>query len=373
MAADDVIALTRALLAFDTSEGGEEDPALFVGQLLAEDGFTVGYDRFAPGRLTVVAEKGLSDSAPPLVLTGHLDTVPLGSQPWTVDPFAGEIREGRLYGRGASDMKGGVAAMLVAARRAFGTAAPCGGLRLIFTAAEEPGCLGARHLADARYGLGRARAIVVGEPTSNVPYLGHKGGLYLNVTATGRAAHSSMPELGDNAIYKAARAIIRLSEFRFNVPPDPLHGLPTLNVGRMSGGKNLNSVPDHAAFTVDVRTTSAAGQTALLDRLARELGVDVSTETLMDLKPVSTAADDPFARLVYAACGADAADAARQHSLAYVTDGAVLQQLYGGVPTLILGPGEPGQAHRTDEYCQIDKLEEAARLYEAILQTPPTP
>jgi len=366
---DDVIALTRELLAFDTSgpQSGEEASARFLGGLLSEEGFAVRYDQLAPGRLTVIAEKGLADDRPPLVFSGHLDTVPLGASPWKEPPFAGRIREGRLYGRGASDMKGGIAAMLCAARRAFAKAAPRGGLRFILTAGEEPGCLGARHLADTRYSLGQARALIVGEPTSNVPYLGHKGALFLKVSASGRTAHSSMPELGDNAIYKAARAITRVENFRFHAERDALHGLPTINVGRMSGGENLNSVPDHAEFSVDIRTTATVDHTEIRERLCRELGDEVAVETLVDLTPVSTRADDPFARLVDAVCGVPAGGGDRPRSLSYVTDGTHLQRLYGGAPTIILGPGEPGQAHRTDEFCLTDKLREAVTLYEAII------
>ena len=370
MQTDDVLALTRELLAFDTCgpQSGEEACARFLGGLLSAEGFAVRYDQLAPGRLTVIAERGLAADRPPLVFSGHLDTVPLGASPWKEPPFAGRISEGRLYGRGASDMKGGVAAMLCAARLAFAGAAPRGGLRFILTAGEEPGCLGARHLADTRYNLGQACALVIGEPTSNVPYLGHKGALFLKVSASGRTAHSSMPELGDNAIYKAARAITRVENFRFNAERDALHGLPTINVGRMSGGENLNSVPDHAEFSVDIRTTAQVDHADILGRLCRELGDEVAVETLVDLTPVSTRPDAPFARLVDAVCGVPAAGGGdRPRSLSYVTDGTHLQRLYGGAPTIILGPGEPGQAHRTDEFCLTDKLREAVSLYETII------
>lgn len=364
-----VIGLTKKLISFDTSgpEGAEEQPAKYLGKLLSSDGFTVRYHTFAPGRLTLIAEKGLSEGVPPVVLTGHLDTVPLGAAPWRCDPFAGEISDGKLFGRGASDMKGGVAAMVCAARKVFSTSAPKGGVRLLFTAAEEPGCLGAKLLAESGFDVGRASAIIVGEPTSNLPFLGHKGGLYMRVAASGKAAHSSMPELGDNAIYKAARAITRVETFQFNVARDSLHGLPTINVGRMSGGENFNSVPDHAEFTIDIRTTAQTDHRELLEQIRSELGTDVTVTTLADLSPVSTAETAPFVSLVFAVCGCDVADPDRPKSLAYLTDGAILQQLYNGVPTVILGPGEPEQAHRTDEFCLLDKLEEAVTIYTNIL------
>ena len=193
MILEDVISLTRKLISFNTvnPEGNEQDLALFVGKLLTENGFTVDYHRLAKNRLTLIAERGLNQSIPPIVLTGHFDTVPLGEKPWGEDPFSGTIKDGKIFGRGSSDMKGGLAAMICASILAFRESAPQGGVRLIFTAGEEPGCHGAKHLADTNYDLGNASAIIVGEPTSNVPAIGHKGALYLNVSVSGKTAHSS--------------------------------------------------------------------------------------------------------------------------------------------------------------------------------------
>lgn len=366
---ENAIALTQELISFNTVNppGNEEVVARFAGKLLAENGFGIRYDQLSPDRLTLIAEKGLTDDIPPLVLTGHFDTVPLGATPWTEDPFSGIIKEGKIYGRGSSDMKGGVAAMICAAIQACRESVPSGGIRLILTAGEETGCHGAKHLADTCYDLGRASAVIVGEPTSNVPAIGHKGALYLNVSASGKTAHSSMPELGDNAIYKVARAVTKIENFRFNAERDALHGLPTINVGVISGGKNLNSVPDRAEFTIDIRSTRKVSHAELLDRLSRELGTEVSFEKLVDLMPVSTDEMSPFIRLVYSVCGINPEKGVLRKSLPYVTDGAVLQQLYGGAPTIILGPGQPEMAHQTDEFCYTEKIEEAVTIYKNII------
>ena len=366
---EEVISLTRKLISFNTvnPEGNEEGIARFVGKLLERSGFRIDYHQLAENRLTLIAEKGLTHSIPPLVMTGHFDTVPLGSKQWHEDPFSGLIKDGKIYGRGSSDMKGGVAAMIYAPIAAFKNSAPQGGVRLIFTAGEEPGCCGAKHLADTRYDLGRASAVIVGEPTSNVPAIGHKGALYLKVSASGKTAHSSMPELGDNAIYKAARAITKIENFRFQADRDDLHGFPTINVGLISGGKNINSVPDYAEFTVDIRSTAKVAHGEVLERLSQELGDEMTIEKLVDLMPVSSAESAPFVQLVYAACGIDPAKGVLQKSLPYMTDGAVLQQLYGGVPTVILGPGQSEMAHQTDEFCYTAKIEEAVEIYKNII------
>jgi succinyl-diaminopimelate desuccinylase len=264
-------------------------------------------------------------------------------------------------------MKGGLAAMVIASIRAFDDTPPDGGIRIIFTAGEELGCQGASHLAGGNLIEGGSSAVIVGEPTANEPVTGHKGALYLNAITSGKSAHSSMPELGVNAIYKAAKAIVKISEFDFRTEKDPLLGFPTINVGKISGGMNLNSVPDHAEFTIDIRTTKMAGHRKILHMLAGELGIEVATEILVDLNPVYTPETDPFVRIVYDICGIAGETDGFPKSLPYLTDGAVLQKYYHNAPTVILGPGEPEMAHRTDEFCYIARLERSVGLYKEII------
>lgn len=369
MAHIDVISLTRELIGCNTVDppGNESVLAHMLGNLLEKNGFEVDYPVYDKNRQHLVAEKGVSGAAGPLVLSGHLDTVPLGDQAWTLDPFSGEIKGDRIYGRGSSDMKGGVAAMTLAAIEATADTAPDGGIRLIFSAGEESGCLGVLQLVNTHKKLGKARAVIVGEPTANIPATGHKGALYLKVVIKGKTAHSSMPELGVNAIYKAARSISRIEYFQFGVEKDMLLGYPSINVGKIRGGMNINSVPDHAEFTVDIRSTTRVKHQTVLDRLVRELGEDIRMETLVDMNPVSTPESDPFVQMVYDVCKVDRLDDTWPRSLPYLTDGSVLQAYYGGVPTVILGPGEPGMAHQTDEYCSINKIKQAVSNYKNII------
>jgi succinyl-diaminopimelate desuccinylase len=369
MTTTDVILLAQKLLAFNTVNppGNEGEAAMFIGGLLSSNGFQVEYVPFEENRLHVIAEKGCSDDIPPIVFTGHFDTVPLGAKEWSVGPFEGEVNDGKLYGRGSSDMKGGLAAMVVAAIRAFEEGVPQQGVRFIFTSGEELGCQGAKHLVETYGEFGRARGIIVGEPTVNVPAIGHKGGLYLNLTTSGVTAHSSMPHLGDNAIYKVARAISKIENFDFGAEKDPLLGFPTINVGQVFGGMNINSVPDHAGFTIDARTTTKVDHQKLLEKLQKELGDEVSVEKLVDLQAVSSDENDPFVLMVYSVCGINSDTEGFPKSMPYLTDGSVLQPAYGDVPTIILGPGQPEMAHQTDEYCYIAKLEQAVEIYKNII------
>ena len=192
--------------------------------------------------------------ATPLGFTGHIDTVPLGTAAWQADAFGASMEGGKLYGRGSSDMKSGVAAFVCAALRHAEMLKRGPGVTLVITADEECGCGGAAYLVKQGKLLGEVGALVIGEPTANYPLVGHKGALWLDVTTRGITAHGSMPERGDNAIYKAAAAIDKLRGFEFGGAPHPLMGRATLNVGTVHGGLNINSVPDATVIGVDIRT-----------------------------------------------------------------------------------------------------------------------
>jgi succinyl-diaminopimelate desuccinylase len=365
----DVLDLTRSLLRFDTINppGRERDCARHAGALLEQWGFRVEYHEFAERRTSVIARAGGSEAKPPLCLTGHLDTVPLGVTAWSRDPFAGESDGDRLYGRGSSDMKAGVAAMLVAARAWSGKLQGTPGIVLVLTAAEEGGCVGSRHLAELPRVLGRAGAIVVGEPTANYPLVGHKGTLKFEAGFQGVAAHGSMPHLGVNAIFKAARALAKLEAFEFGTPVHPIMGAPTLNVGTIAGGNTINSVPDAARFGVDVRTVPGMDHAVLLKRLRALLGEDTGVEVLQDAKPVWTAPEDDWVQTVFEVCTRHLGSRPEPRTASYNTDAGNLLRVYSGAPTVVLGPGEPQLAHQTDEYCSIERIRESISIYEELI------
>lgn len=366
----DPLALALALLRFDTVSppGTEAACAAHLAALLEAAGFTVSRSEFAPGRTSLVARRAGTDGGlAPLAFTGHLDTVPLGARAWSADPF-GEIRDGRLYGRGASDMKAGVAAFLTAAIEGARGGALRRGLLLVLTAGEETGCKGARDLAVSGM-LGAASGLVIAEPTANRLALAHKGALHLRARTAGATAHGSMPELGDNAVSKAAAAIGRLDRFRFDLAPDPLLGRPTATVTSVHGGEAVNVVPDSCTFTVDVRTLPGQTHDAVRGALADCAGPHVAwDEPLVDLPAVGTAAEVPFAICAAQSLAVIAGTApGAPLGMPYFTDGSVLQAALGGCPTAILGPGEPGQAHQTDEWCEAAAIGTAAAVYREVI------
>ena len=368
MAATDAVALTRELLSFDTINppGREQDCARHAGRLLEDWGFRVQYHEYEAGRTSVVARAGGTEGGAPLCLTGHLDTVALGARQWSKDPFSGETDGDRLYGRGSSDMKAGVAAILLAVRSFASRLAGTPGVTVVLTAAEEGGCIGSQELAKTAL-LGRAGALVVGEPTANYPYVGHKGSIKFHARFRGVSAHGSMPELGVNAIYKAARAVAKLEAFDFRAKRHAVMGAPTMNVGTMAGGSGVNMVPDTAAIGVDIRTVPGMDHAALLARLRETLGEDAEMDVFSNLPPVWTPPEQEWIERVFAICRAHGTRPEAK-TATYMTDAANLLKVYAGAPTVVLGPGQPELAHQTDEWCSQERIREAVALYEAIIR-----
>jgi len=369
MSLNEEILLTQKLVRFETVNppGNEKQIAEFLGEMLTGHGFNVKYPKLSENRWHLIAEKGVTDKLSPIVFSGHLDVVPLSSKKWSSNPFKGEIKNGKIFGRGASDMKSGVAAIICAVIQIFKENPPKKGIRIFLTADEETGCNGARNLCSKNYNIGKASGLIVAEPTANLPVTGHKGGLFINAITRGVAVHSSMPHKGENAIYKAAKAILELKEFDFKAAKDELLGLPTLNVGTIKGGTNYNSVPDHAEFTIDVRTTNKMSNSEVLQKLKERLGEEITLKSFVDLNACYADEKTKFVQTVYDACKTKGIESKLPASVPYLTDASVIQPWYDNVPTVILGPGQPEQAHQTDEFCYIDKIEQSVKIYKKII------
>lgn len=365
MTQPDLIQLTRDLIRFDTINppGHEEDCAHHLAEILEAGGIEVQLERFGPGRVNLVARLAGGDgNAPLLCFTGHLDTVPLGAAQWERDPFGGEIADGRLYGRGSCDMKGGVAAMVLSALDLAAAGSIRSGLILLLTGGEETGCEGASHFARPARSE-EVGAVVVGEPTDNSPLIGHKGALWLEASTHGVTAHGSVPHEGENAIYKAARAIRKLEAFDFDVATHGVVGNPTLNLGTIRGGLNTNSVPDLTTMTIDIRTVPGQHHDRIRCELERHMGEEVHLKPMIDLPGVFTTAEDPWVRHALDICCAVTGERQTAGAAAYFTDASVLKPAFGEPPTIILGPGHPTMAHRTDEWCSIERLKQAREIY----------
>jgi len=359
----------------------EQAVARHLAGWLAGHGVRAELVEVAPGRPNVLARIGTPDPARCIVLCGHTDTVPLNAD----DPghgFSGDVRDGRLLGRGSVDMKGPLAAMAAAVVALDGILDEHGGAVLLAAVVdEEMESIGAEALV--RDGLG-AVAAVVGEPTGNRVALGHRGLEWIAVEFRGRAAHGGTPERGVNAIDSAAR-FVTLCRERLQGPfaarRHPLLGPPTLNFGTIHGGDQPSTVAASCVLTLDRR--SVPGETfetirgellVLLAEVEREMPglatslrrVDGGMATL-EHRALVTAEDHPLARAAFAArrfvLGGDGGET----PIAFPawTDGALLAA-FGGVPTIVLGPGDLADAHSPRESIAVAEIDAAARIYSAL-------
>ncbi len=356
----DPVELSARLVRIDTMNppGGEAAAAALLAPLLESAGYAVQGFEHAPGRTGLVATLG---EAPFLAFSGHLDTVPAGQAPWSFPPLCGEVRDGRLLGRGSADMKSGVAALVAAAVRAA-PAIKGPGLCLILTASEETGCEGAAAMAESGMLPGPVLGLVVAEPTGCLPALGHKGFTWFSAVTRGRAAHGSMPQAGDNAIYKAARAALALEAFQFPVEPHPVLGRPTLNLGTIRGGTKINMVPDRAEMMIDARLIPGMEPEATARLLAEALGPEVELSMDNAARAVWSSVDHPW---LAAALDVVARVRGRREEacgLSYFTDAASLGPALDA-PVLLLGPGEAAMAHQTDETCPLKNITQATEVF----------
>ncbi len=367
------VELTQELIRFNTINppGNEDQICEYLQGILEANGYECRKVEFAPRRTSLVAKIGsCSASKPSICFTGHVDVVPLGARAWKFEPFAGVIDDGKLYGRGSSDMKSGVAAFVVAAIRMANEAKQGAGVSMVITAGEETGCEGAFHVAASQEildFLGPAGCFVVAEPTANEPLLGHKGAYWLKAKTEGITAHGSMPERGENAFYKLAKAAITLEQFTFDTPPHALMGQGTLNVGTAKAGLNINSVPDAAEMTLDIRTVAGQSHSHIYGCLCKALGPTVQLDTIIDIEGVYTPSNDPWMAKVFDHCEKLNGVRPIEKTVSYFTDASALKSAIGNPPTVILGPGQPEMAHQTDEFCYVDKIEDATQLFANLI------
>ncbi len=362
--------LAQRLVRLNTANppGNEALAACYLAELLLAAGFDADIVQLDDRRSSLLADFAGNRDGPVQCFSGHLDTVPFGEARWQRSPLSGDIVEGRLFGRGAADMKGGVAAIVSAAIRAS-KSPECLPLRLILTAGEETGCVGAASLESL--GLLRpAGTLIVAEPTSNMVCPNHRGVLWLKATFTGRSAHGSMPDLGDNAVVKAAAAITKLQHFIFSDVNDDGQK-PSLNVGYCHGGASENIVPDYAEIGLDIRTVPSQRGRNVRDQIAAFIGSSAQIETILELDGVRTDPDDPWVRAVSEDVHRITGISQPLSGLPYFTDASVLTKALGNPPTLILGPGDPRLAHQTDEWCSVEQIDNAADIFESCMRALP--
>jgi acetylornithine deacetylase/succinyl-diaminopimelate desuccinylase len=367
-----LVDLLERLVAINTQNppGREAEAAALLASGLADIGFATEVRPVAEGRANVVARLDNGDG-PCFAFNSHLDTVPVGGG-WTSDPLRLTERHGRLFGRGACDAKGSIAAMVEAGRMLLAQRdAWRGTLLLAFVADEEIDGIGAKALMREPPPID---LVVVGEPTSNAVCAAHKGCLRPLIRAGGRAAHSGAPELGVNAILAAGRLLSLVDERdrELRTHRHPLVGAASLTVTRIAGGIADNIVPDSCEIVLDRRllpgeTVEAAlgDLCAMLARAKSDHGVEAELVTVRSMAgPAETPLDEPIVR--------DAVAIASRHGVTLpqpsgLTGGCDLVHFReAGSVGVVLGPGSLGSAHQPDEYVPKDDLVRAAVIYRDI-------
>ncbi|CAL8477730.1 acetylornithine deacetylase [Caballeronia sp. S22] len=303
-----------------------------------------------------------------IVLSGHTDVVPVDGQPWTVDAFRLTEKDGRLYGRGAADMKGFLASVLAAVPMLLKRELRLP-VHLAFSYDEEVGCLGVRPmLAQLAQRAHKPVLCLIGEPTSLKPVLGHKGKLAMRCQVKGAPCHSAYAPYGVNAIQYAARLINRLEEIGEKLAQPEHHDArfdppySTVQTGTIKGGRALNIVPAECEFDFEVRALPGFDASTVADDLqtyARaellpkmrtvKSDTDITLEALSAYPGLATPPDSEAARLLALLSGSSDFG-----TVAFGTEGGLFD--HAGIPTVVCGPGSMDQGHKPDEFVTVEQL-----------------
>lgn len=374
---EEVVALTQQLVRLDTRNppGGERAAAEVCRAALAPFGASFSEIEPAPGRVSLIATipaPAGAEAGPTLIVNGHLDVVPIDPAAWEHDPFGAELADGRIYGRGTTDMKGGIAAAIAALSTLTRAGRqPAGEIIFHLVADEERGGqLGTEVLA--AQGLIHGDACLVPEPTSLAVGVAERGLLVVTITTLGKPAHGSRPREGVSAIETAAEVVLALHAADFGDPPHPLLGTPTANVGEIAGGSGHNTVAEQCRIVVDRRLLPGTTRDEAVARLRAKIDtvtdpnlryeVDVTTFGEASEMP----ADGPFPQLVGRAVASVTGQAPPVVGMPFTTDARFVRN-QAGIPAVVCGPGDIALAHVNDEWVSVARLVDATAVYAEIM------
>lgn len=369
---DYIVKIASKLIQINSENppGREFDIASFVADESVKLGMKTVIDRFENSRANVIGIYGEEYQSPSIMLNTHLDTVPAGDrQKWSFPPFGGEIREGRICGRGAVDAKGILASFLGALKElAEGGWPTKGRIILAAVADEEVEGKGTKKLISS--GL-RTDYAIVGEPTSLYVCTAHKGRLVIEVEFHGRSVHASTPLKGVNAIYYASRFIGEIQKIKFQ-EKHCLLGSPTSTVTMIKGGVKDNIVPDKCTVTLDLRVLPSTEPDGVLRTLKKIIQEKVSRKYFQVrvskwTPPAETRPNNPLVRVAQESVKEVAGKRVIVKGFQATCDMSFLVN-QAGIPTIILGPGTIEKAHAVDEAVEVQELVKAAKIYVKILE-----
>ncbi len=356
--------------AESTPDKGELVAAEVISAEFTRVGIDSAIDAWDATRANIVARIASGGSRAALLFACHLDVVGPGETPWKHPPFEALETDGRIYGRGAVDMKGGTVAAVAAIRRIVESGTKLNG-DIIFLAAagEEVDSCGAIRFAADRNGLGELAGVIIPEPTDFEVVSAHRGMLWLQITTRGKAAHSSRPQLGVNAINSMRLILNELENYQIPAEPHELLGKCSMSINTIAGGKALNVVPDKCSIRIDIRTLPGQNNQRVIDDLeaifaklkSENPQFDAEVSVMRTVSALETDRDCDFVKDFCCCVGVGEAK-----PVGFTTDGPHFVPF--GAPVLIFGPGKGHLCHKPDEYIDICDLERAVGHYENIIR-----
>nr|WP_281496074.1 acetylornithine deacetylase [Marivita sp. S6314] len=378
---DRSIAILRDLIAFPTvSADSNLDMIVYMASLLQDAGAKCDVISSPCGRKANLFATLGPETDGGILLSGHSDVVPVTDQDWSSDPFEMVQRDGRLYGRGACDMKGFIAATLALAPL-YAERVGARPLHFSFTYDEETGCLGAQHLAQVLQERGVTPGVaIVGEPTKMRIIDGHKGCYEYTTRFTGLPGHGSLPDHGVNAVEYAVRYVSHLlslkDDLRQRAPTDSRFDPPwtTVNVGALTGGVAHNVIAPTAQVDWEMRPVQISDadhvkhslqrfcdETLLPQMQAVHPDATIVTETIGEVAGLVPTSENEARRIVSELTGSNTSDL-----VAFGTEAGIFQSI--GMDVVVCGPGSIEQAHKADEYVAVDQLEHCVRMLERLAE-----
>ena len=350
--------------------GNEKEIASFIKRLLLRNNIPSELVPLEEGRCSVVAKiEGKEERN--ITLCGHLDTVGAIEEDWSKPPFQGLIENGKMYGRGTSDMKGGVAAsiysLMLLKRRGI---TPQKKVQLALTADEEWGYRGAKTLVDQGF-FDQTDFLIITEPTNLQVAVGEKGEIWIKAKFYGKSAHGSTPELGVNTVVPGSKFVLEVSEeYKKLFNPDPLWGNNSINIGQFHGGVQVNVVPNYSEVQLDFRVISEEDKKRALE-LVRKKGQDIGEEFGVQFKeeifnyhpPIFTSLDNLYIQKFMQVAGVKEATIVK-----YCTDGGTIIP-EKKIPFIVFGPGDIAQAHQNDEYIELESLYQSVDTFLEFLKS----
>ena len=381
---DEVVRWTQELVripsVYRPERGETEEPAArWVRERLEEMGLTAHWEEAAPGRPNVIALLEGTEGDKTLMFEGHTDVVTEGDpKQWTHDPFGGEIADGRIYGRGACDMKGGLVAALCAMKAILESGVRLRGNILLGALADEEGLmLGVKHFVRQGWAE-KVDAAVICEPEDNRLCIAQKGVMWIRLDVKGKMSHGCMPLQGINPIYPLGPILVALQEME--AAEIRKHGshvflgqpsiTPTIIRSPVAGEPQNNVMPAESTLTLDIRLIpgqspeeiEAQVRSLLERRKAAGERVTFSLEVLDSRPPTATSREEPLVQVMDAAYRDLTGKEPVYGGVPGSTDGTILYN-WAGIPVVTCGPGNTFIPHQVDEYVEIDQLVEATRLY----------